>query len=107
MQSDAAQRVEHEGAEVGGERDRQQGVGQGGHLVVGGIAEARKEAVGQRLDGGVGGSAGVAEEHADGDAADDGGDGGERPDGAVRGEVFAVQDAEVAGAAPYPCPSRR
>src|SRR6201999_3337431 len=32
----------------------------------------------------------------DGDTADDGGDDGERPDGAVRGEVAVVQTAEAA-----------
>ena len=45
----------------------------------------------------IGRGAGIAERHDDRDAADDGRDDGQGPDGAVRREVLAVQQAEVLG----------
>ncbi len=61
---EAAQRVEDERAEVGSQRDGEQGVGQRGELVVRGVAEAREDAVRQSGDGCIGGRAGVGEDAA-------------------------------------------
>ena len=72
---EATERVEDEGAEVGGQRDSQQRVGQRGQLVVREVAEAGKDAVRQRGNGRIGGRAGIAEDQRDGDDADDRGDG--------------------------------
>ena len=94
---EATERVENEGAEVGGESDSEQRVGQRGQLIVGEIAPVGKDAVWQRGDGRIGGRAGIAEDQRNGDDADDGGDGGQCPDGFAGAERFGVEDAEVLG----------
>jgi len=68
----AAQPVEDEGAEIGCERDGEQRVGQRGHLVVGGIAEAGEDAMWQSRDGGVRRSSGIAESQRYSNDANDG-----------------------------------
>ena len=92
----ATERVEQERTEVRGQGDHQEGVGEGSHAVVGSVANARPEAVGDGGDSGIKRCAAVSERHRDRDAADDSGDGSQRPDRVVGGEVLLVQDAEVA-----------
>src|SRR6185437_15023805 len=93
--SQATQHVEQEGAEVRSQGDRQQRVRQGGHLVMRAVSKARPEAVRKRGNGRVRGSTGIAKCHDYCERANDGGDHGQRPDRAVRGQVAGVQSSHT------------
>ena len=92
---EATQRVENEGAEVGGEGDREQRVGQCRKLIVREIAEVGEDAVRQGSDGGVAGCTGIAKGERNGNDTDDGRDDSQGPDGFARRQRSSVQDAEV------------